>query len=162
LLEYGGNDCNFKWDEVAAEPDREHYPITVFSYFTETCKNMVEALLSKNISPVLMTLPPIDAEKYLAYLGRQGLNTEKILKWLGDTQMIYRYQELYSNGIVKLAGEIGAKLVDVRKYFLEGRIFKSLLCDDGLHPNKEGHKLIFRAFEDFMLANNVNGCAAFA
>ena len=158
LLEYGGNDCNFKWDEVAAAPECEHHPITAFSYYIETCKNMVKALRAKDINPVLMTLPPIDAEKYLAHLGRQGLNTENILKWLGDVQMIYRYQEMYSNGIVKLAGEIGAKLVDVRKYFLEGRFFKSLVCEDGLHPNQNGHSLIFKAFEDFLLANNVNGC----
>jgi len=160
LIEYGGNDCNFRWDEVAAAPDAEHYPVTGFSAFIETCKNMAKTMYCANIKPVLMTLPPVDAEKYLAFLKKQGLNIINILKWLGDAQMIYRYQEMYSNGIAKLADEIGAKLVDVRKYFLDKRVFKSLLCDDGLHPNREGHALIFEAFRDFMLANNVNGCAS--
>jgi acyl-CoA thioesterase-1 len=162
LLEYGGNDCNFRWEEVAAAPDKEHYPVTDYTEFIKTNEEMVEALKKAGIRPVLMTLPPVDAEKYLNYLSRQGLNTDNVLRWLGDAQMIYRYQEMYSNGIVKLAAKLGTKLLDVRRYFLDKRIFKSLLCRDGLHPNREGHALIYKALGDFMSENKVNGRSAVA
>ena len=63
LVEFGGNDCNFKWNEISVLPESEHEPLTRLSHFKETYHSMVRDLKRANIQPVLMTLPPIDAER---------------------------------------------------------------------------------------------------
>lgn len=105
-----------------------------------------------------MTLPPIDAERYLAFLGRNGNDPKQILRWLGDVQRIYRFHESYSNAIVRIAEETGCPLVDVRSYFLDQPRFRDLICIDGVHPSEAGYKLIFQAFTDFISNNPAAAC----
>ena len=149
LIAFGGNDCNFKWNEISERPGDVHFPRTLPERFVETLCGMVKDIRSAGVTPVLMSLPPIDAEKYLAFLGRRGNDCANLLQWLGDVQMIYRFHESYSRAIERLSIETGAKLVDVRAYFLDKHNFRELICDDGIHPNREGHKLLFAAFSDF-------------
>ena len=94
LLEFGGNDCDYNWPEVAADPDGEHVPHTTLQKFQQNLLSMVSQLRSANIQPVLMTLPPLDAQRYLDFIGHLGSDCSAILHWLGDVQMIYRWQEL--------------------------------------------------------------------
>lgn len=149
LVEFGGNDCNFKWNEISVLPESEHKPITQLSKFKETYRSMVRDLKQANIQPVLMTLPPIDAERYLAFLGRNGNDPKQILRWLGDVQRIYRFHESYSNAIVHIAEETDCPLVDVRSYFLDQARFRDLICIDGVHPSEAGYQLVCQAFTDF-------------
>ncbi len=149
LLEYGGNDCDYNWQEVAADPEKEHLPHTPLKLFEETYRKMLRLLRDHKVLPVMMNLPPIDAEKYLAWICRDGLNRENILAWLGDAQMIYRFQELYSQTAEKLARDTGTLLVDVRSAFLDKHNFKELICEDGIHPSEDGHRLIRDTFREF-------------
>lgn len=149
LIEFGGNDCNYRWREVSERPDDLHLPRTPLKRFEEVLTGMVADIKAVGIHPVLMSLPPIDAEKYLAYLGKMGNDCKNILRWLGDVHMIYRFHESYSRAVGRIAAETGTLIVDVRNYFLDKHNFRDLICEDGIHPNEEGHKLIFRAFEDF-------------
>ena len=142
LLEYGGNDADFRWNEVAARPFDEHLPNTPLPVFTETMRRMVESLRAHNVRPVLSTLPPISSERYLNWITRDGLSKESILTWLGDENAIYRYQENYSRAIERLAGELSCTLVDLRSAFLEKRMLLPYLCEDGIHPNDAGQRLI--------------------
>ena len=149
LLGYGGNDCDHNWAEVAQNPEKEHFPNTPLDVFERTYREMITALNERGIKPLLMTLPPIDSEKFFAWVTRGGLNKENILKWMGDIQMIYRWQELYSNTVVKIARDTNSMLVDVRSKFLSRRNFNELVCADGIHPTAEGHLLIKEAFLEF-------------
>ena len=142
LLEYGGNDADFRWDEVAARPLDEHLPNTPLPVFCDTLRRMVLALRERGVRPVLSTLPPISSERYLNWITRNGLSKENILLWLGDANAIYRYQENYSRAIERLAGELGCTLVDLRSAFLEQRVLLPVLCEDGIHPNDAGQRLI--------------------
>ena len=142
LLEYGGNDCNFNWAEVAETPEAEHLPQTELSVFTKTLSSMADALTARGVQPVLMTLPPIDAEKYFRFIIRGGLNGENILKWLGDVQVIYRFQELYSDAVALLAARKGLPCVDVRSYLLPDHQFNTLVSEDGIHPAERAYEKI--------------------
>ena len=150
VVEFGGNDCNFKWNEVADDPEREHLPFTTRDAFVDLYTEAVISLQKRNIKTVLMTLPPIDAEKYLSFIAKSGSDPNRILKWLGDTQMIYRFHESYSNLVVKIAKATRSYIVDVRSYFLDKHNYRELICDDGLHPTEAGYGLIIKAFEDFV------------
>lgn len=138
LLEFGGNDCDFRWSEIAQNPEAEHNPATMPQVFYRTMCRMVERLKQANIRPILMTLPPIDADRYFKFIVGDQLNAKNILKWLGDTQQIYRFQEMYSNMIQKVAAKMDARLIDVRSYCLCNHHMKELLCEDGIHLNSDG------------------------
>lgn len=149
LLEYGGNDCNFDWAAVSAAPDSEHQPKTPLSVFLNTLEGMADALLQAGSQPVLMTLPPIDAEKYLnSICTNVNCIRESILHWLGDTSMIYRYHEMYSGAISNLAARRGLPLVDVRSLFLDKHNYRELISADGIHPSEKGYSIIYSAFQD--------------
>lgn len=152
LIEFGGNDSNFRWNEISVNPDLTHEPLTNMEDFNKTYRIMINDLREADVKPVLMTLPPIDAERYLQFLDRNGNNGKQILKWLGDVSMIYRFHESYSNAVAKIADETNTPIVDVRGYFLDKHNFRDIMCIDGIHPNEEGHKLVYKAFEDFVQA----------
>lgn len=142
LLEYGGNDADFRWAEVAERPDGEHLPNTPLPIFVQTMRRMIDTLRAHRVKPVLTTLPPISSERYLDWITRDGLSKENILLWLGDANAIYRYQEKYSLAIERIAAETGCSLVDLRSAFLEKRALLPYLCADGIHPNDAGQRLI--------------------
>ena len=143
LLEFGGNDCDFPWDQVAANPKKEHQSFTPLPLFEETLRSMIGLLHSRNIPPMLMTLPPIDSSRYLAHICRNNLDRHAILRWLGVVDNIGRRQELYSLRVATIAAETGVPLIDVRSGFLSRRDCADLLCEDGIHPTVEGNALIW-------------------
>lgn len=151
VLEFGGNDCDFAWNEIAEQPEAEHFPKTSMEDFESTYKQMIAELRSRHISPLMMTIPPIDAQRYLDWICHMGgLDKTRILKWLGgDTQIIARYQELYSHALSRIASQTHTQIVDVRSCFLSRKDCASLMCRDGIHPNEKGHVLITSIFSQF-------------
>ena len=142
LVEFGGNDCNFNWNEIAERPDEHHDPKTILSTFLETMTSIIEKLRSLGIKPVMMTLPPISSEKYFQCIARDENSKGNILRWLGDVEVIYNYQEMYSDAVAELAHKLGVFCVDVREYLLGYRIL-DLVSADGIHPSAIGYNLIF-------------------
>lgn len=143
LIEFGGNDCNFDWAAISEHPEETHRPATSPEEYLVSMRTMVRSLLCRGIRPVLMTLPPIDAERYFRFLSGDQLNRENILRWLGDVQQIYRYQEMYSLMVEKVAREFSIRLIDLRSRCLaEKRFFRDMLCEDGLHLTEEGQLFI--------------------
>ncbi|MGI6083980.1 MAG: SGNH/GDSL hydrolase family protein [Acetivibrionales bacterium] len=148
IIEFGGNDCDFKWAEVAAQPEKEHLPKTPLSVFKECITDMVKALRQSGIKPILVNLPPIHSEKYFNWISR-SLDAGAILKWLGDKELIYRHHETYSLAVVSLAQSLSCSFIDVRQPFLLKRDYFNLLCEDGIHPNEKGHELLSQTFESY-------------
>lgn len=149
LLEYGGNDCDFNWAQVSAAPDEEHLPHTPIALFSDTLIAAVKQVSDRGIKPILMSLPPISADRYIDWICSSGLSKKNIIKWLGDTQMIYRFQELYSDTVAGIAHLYNCIFVDVRRAFLDKRNYCDLMCADGIHPNTRGQALIRQVFTDF-------------
>ena len=44
LVEFGGNDSDFKWNEISMEPDKEHLPLTSMADFKQNIASMTEEL----------------------------------------------------------------------------------------------------------------------
>ncbi|MBC1721526.1 SGNH/GDSL hydrolase family protein [Listeria seeligeri] len=150
IIEFGGNDCDFNWAEVSENPEAPHIPGTPIDIFETQLREMIARLKNLDIQPILMTLPPLHAKRYFDFITRSGLNKENILAFLGgDVQMIYRWQERYSNTISKIAGETGSHLIDIRDSFLAEFHYEDLLCIDGIHPNEAGHIKMSRKFVQY-------------
>lgn len=150
VLEFGGNDCNFQWQQVSDNPGADHVPQTDPDRFIQVYEEIIRDLQACGIKVIVMNLPPIDSEYYLDYLVNSGLDRQSLLEFLGDTAMISRFQELYSNLSERVALRTGALLVDVRSRFLKLRNYREYICLDGLHPSAEGHRIIYEAFTELV------------
>lgn len=148
LVEFGGNDCDFDWDAVAQDPTAPHQPKTPLYEFENKLILLCRRLKQNGFEPVLMTLPPIDDERYFARIS-EGRNAENILRFLGSVRRIYTWQERYSLAISRVAETTGCTILEVRDRFLEHWDFRLLLSDDGIHPNAEGHAVIFDSMRPF-------------
>lgn len=144
-IEFGGNDCNFDWDEVAAAPEKDHIPATPIREFERVLDEIILLCQEHGSTPVLMSLPPLDAERFLRWVGRDESMRENILRWLGSVMHIYWWHEQYSAAIQQAALRHRTGYIDLRRAFLALGDFRDHLCIDGTHPNEQGHFLMARA-----------------
>ena len=142
LVAYGGNDSDFDWEAIAAAPEQEHLPHTVLPEFIEKLRCAVQELASAGVQPVLMTLPPIDGQRYFQFISRRA-DGGSILRGLGDVGRIYRHQELYSDAVAALAMTEGLPLIDVRRQFLPMRDLPRYIAADGIHLTMTGYRCLF-------------------
>lgn len=148
LLEYGGNDCDYHWADVSADPCGSFEPNTPEEQFVSTYRDMIDYVREAGATPVIASLVPIDADKYMNWISRD-LNYQNILHWLGDTSMLSRWQEYYNHLAEKIAYQCHCPLLDLRSAFLLTHDYKSMLCEDGIHPTRQGHALIDRKIQEF-------------
>lgn len=165
IIEFGGNDCDFDWDKIANDPEGHHEPKTDFNMFGKLLKNIIETLEKSGITPVLLNLPPIDAERYFKWISKNStVIGEKILRWLGSVSRIYWWQERYNSAVISIAEETKTRWIDIRSAFLKQPDYREFICADGIHPNERGHKLIAGKIFEYV-KNNYNfllhDCTAF-
>lgn len=141
LIEYGGNDCDFDWAAVAKEPGREHLPKTMLSQFGESLKQIAELVRSRGGLPVLCSLPPLHAARYFEWISK-GLSKEGIMKYLGEVQSIFHWQQAYSDKVLNAAEELGCAFLPLRDAFVNYTGEEDLMCIDGIHPNAQGHAVM--------------------
>ena len=147
VLEFGGNDCDFDWAAIADDPDGSYVCKTPLKDFEALYRRAIRDVENSGRTPVVLTLPPIHAQRYLDFICRNGLSKGNILRWLGDVEAIYRWQRDYSDAVSRIAADMGVRMIDLRRFFLrDGRSPEELLCDDGIHPSRIGQGLIFDAF----------------
>jgi lysophospholipase L1-like esterase len=150
LFEYGGNDCDYKWAEISERPDDVHLPNVPIDVFTAKYRELIDAVKALGTQPVLLTLPVLDPERYFRFLSK-GLNGDNILKWLhGSVLNIDRWHERYNMEIMRLGVLTHTPVIDITSVFLERRNFSDYLCEDGIHPNEAGHRLIQGAIVSYL------------
>lgn len=143
FIEFGGNDCDYAWDEIAKNPFYNHIPNTPLTDFEQILHQMIDTILDAHAVPVLMTLPPLNALNYFKWFTKGDMEKGKnILKWLDDVWRIYWWQERYSSAVKTIAEERKAHCIDIRQAFLKKLDFRKFVCLDGIHPNIPGHELI--------------------
>ena len=74
----------------------------------------------------------------------RNLHPDNILHWLGGVDTIYRWQEMYNMKVLLLAQKLHVPVVDIRSAFLAQHGYQALLCEDGIHPNRKGHRFIYK------------------
>ncbi|QWB96121.1 SGNH/GDSL hydrolase family protein [Mycoplasmatota bacterium] len=134
LLEYGGNDCDYNWEEVAQSASKDYQPNTTIETFRNTLVKMIKLIESYHIKPIVLTLPSIHAQKYYKWIARKNINMENVLYFLGDIEHIYRHHELYNMTILEVAIQCRVEHIDIRKVFLTDGNPDAYICEDGIHP----------------------------
>ena len=144
LLELGGNDCDYDWPEISANPEGVYHCRTIPEHFAASYREAVSLLRSSGREPVALTLPPILPDRYLNHLCSRGASRENLLKWLGSAEELSMWQHTYSCLVRQIAREENVRLIDLRlKYPAEARDLEPLIGPDGIHPSASGQKLIF-------------------
>lgn len=143
VIEYGGNDCDLDWKAVSEHPEQKQFGKVPVEKFKENLAEMVRRARHADALPVLVTPPPLIAQRYFDWVSR-GLNRENILGYLGDVEAIFHWQANYAEHVRQLAEEMQVLLVDIRSCMLE-KDMRELMCIDGIHPNARGHAVIYEA-----------------
>ena len=155
VLEFGGNDCNYNWNEISDNPDIEHLPNNTIEEFNKIYTKVIQQVKEKGKTPVLISLPPVDSVKYINYISKD-LNKDNIIKWMnGDLQFLTNWHERYNIEVFKLAIANNISIIDITSKFLELKNYTELLCSDGIHPNEEGHKIIADAIKEHVERKNI-------
>lgn len=157
LIELGGNDSDYKWVEVSANPEANHQPKTPLNIFRETILDMIKTLRSNGTKPVMMSLPPISSERYFDWISNlKDVDAEQVMLWLKDKYMLYRHQELYSLNLERIAIQHNVPFINVRDEFLSKRDLNDYLCIDGIHLNEKGHELLGNIYYNFAKEHGIN------
>ena len=143
ILEYGGNDCDYRWKEIAEDPDGDFLPNTPEDSYIRRYAACIDYVRRAGARVFLCNLVPLEPEKYMSWISRD-LSRDNILRWLGDVGRLYRWQMRYSENAEKLAKETGCPLIDLRRPFFASGRYGDFISPDGIHPTIEGHRMIDR------------------
>lgn len=157
ILEFGGNDCDFDWRAIAEAPRAEHFPATPLKAFGAAYRTAIGELKAMGFTPLAMTLPPLDPERYFRWFTKAGIDPAAVLEWLGDIGNIFLWHEGYDKEVRFQAEESGIPVIDIRKAFLAAPDYRRYLCEDGIHPNGEGHGLMKSVVLDFAAQAGLQG-----
>lgn len=151
FLGFGGNDSDFNWQEIAENPHSRHCPHTDIRTFSLAYKALVDKIRHLGSRPVMLSLAPLDPDRYFEHVTR-GMNAAgraNVLDWLGgSTGPITNWHEMYNLQIFKLGMVLKVPVIDITSAFLSKKDFREYLCQDGIHPNEKGHRLIADAVCD--------------
>ena len=151
VIELGGNDCDFFWENVAKKPDGEHDAITPLKEFVEYYEKAITYLIKNKVTVVCCNLTPIDSERYFNNVIGKFCDKNKVLDYFkGDFNVIFRNHEAYSKAITDICGNYLIPVLDIRTPFLNVGDFTTLLCEDGIHPNEAGQQVLFDTVEKFI------------
>lgn len=142
LMCYGGNDSDYNWKAIADNPKEQHYPKTPLTLFEKTYTRIIHHVREMGCIPLIMSLPPMDAQKYFNFFTSTFNDMQKsnVLNWLkGNIDTIWAGHELYNDAVKRVAEATDSIFVDVTTSLGNG---KGILCDDGIHPNTLGQRKI--------------------
>ena len=138
VMEFGGNDCDYNWKAVSENPDIPHFCNTPEDKFIETYRKAIKYALDRGADVRVCTLVPIESGKFMDWITR-GLSYDTILGWLGDVNMLARWQEYYSRLSERVAAEAGVPVLDLRTAFLRAQLA------DRLQHRKLAVKVVIKA-----------------
>ena len=124
VLEFGGNDSDFCWQEVAERPMNSHEPRTPIARFVEVYRSMIQRVRALGSRPVMISLPLMDGERFVDFQtrGMTARERQNVYDWLGHVERV--------------------PLLDITTPFLLSHDYQSNLCADGIHPNAAGHRMM--------------------
>ena len=142
LVMLGGNDSDFNWPAVAAEPEAPHDCNTPMEKFKEYYNKVLDGIQALGSKPVVINLIPVFGQRYFDWFSRKS-DPKALMRFLGTTDSIEHWNEMYNLAVMRIAAKRGVPMLDVRSAFLEKRNFDGLFSEDGIHPIPEGHRRMF-------------------
>ena len=145
LVEFGGNDSDFCWTDIASAPTDSQYPMTELPTFRQMYRDLIARIRQLGSKPILMTLPLIDYKRFYAFVTRNMGEQDRsnVLSWLGgQEERIRNYHDLYSLAVYPIGYQERVPVLDITSPFLHNQDYLPYLCVDGIHPSEQGHSLM--------------------
>ena len=140
VIEIGGNDCNFRWDEVAKHPHRTHDSIVPIERYLRNIEQMVKQIQNIGSTPVILDILPLDPARYYQHIS--SIHGASIGHWIGLCGGIGHWHGLYNYELRNLLKKLQVKRIDVRSAFKRAGNLSELLSDDGVHPSPAGYRVL--------------------
>ena len=70
VLEFGGNDCDFPWAAIGADPLYPKTPFTPLQDFSETYRHIIGTIRGRGAEPVMLSLPPLVPQRFFDFVTR--------------------------------------------------------------------------------------------
>lgn len=154
IIWLGGNDSDYDWSLVSLNPDKFYSSRTNIYEFEDILINTIKKLKDNNVNVILVSILPVDSNRYFNNVLCKKYNGENILKFLkNDLTNLYRHQELFNNCILKCAYSTNTTLIDLRSILLKDNSFLSMLSSDGIHLNESGQDFIYNYLKLFIKSN---------
>jgi hypothetical protein len=84
---------------------------------------------------------PVDFRKYFDWIVKSH-DPMSILRFLRVKERIERWNEMYNLALWGLSRDTGTPILDIRSPFLASPELPDFYCEDGIHINAAGHKLL--------------------
>lgn len=140
LVNIGGNDCNFHWDQVALLPEEEHVPIVPLERYLSNISEIAERITLSGAVPVILSLLPLDPTRYYRSLMKHY--SHSIGHWISYCGGIEHWHGMYNRALKHLVQKINVPYLDVRSAFKLKGSFSELINEDGLHPTAKGYRAL--------------------
>lgn len=140
IVGIGGNDCNFKWENVAEKPFEQHNAIVPLDRYLDNLKAIIIEIERNNIVPIIPTLPPLDPVRYYKNISEKY--SPSISHWISKVGGIEHWQGLYNQSLIKFADGLGIRKVDVRTAIKKAGDLADLISDDGIHLTAKGYNIL--------------------
>jgi lysophospholipase L1-like esterase len=150
LIGIGGNDCNFRWEEVALRPNDQHETIVPLPQYLDNLAHLAEKIRDAGAVPVFLNLIPLDPARYYRMLAEQYGSA--IAHWIALCGGIKHWHGLYNRALQQLADSLGVFMIDVRTAFKKAEDLELLLSEDGIHPTVQGYHVLSQT-----VAGNLQG-----
>ncbi|WEG14828.1 SGNH/GDSL hydrolase family protein [Pullulanibacillus sp. KACC 23026] len=143
IIAIGGNDCDFRWEEVAKHPDRDHQAIVPLTNYLENVSTLIFRLKQAGIQPMMTTMPPLDPVRYYRTISER--TSTAISHWISKVGGIEHWHGNYNRQLTKLLEELAIPKIDVRSAIKQAGDLSELLSDDGIHLTKQGYNVFSKA-----------------
>ncbi|MBP5344235.1 MAG: SGNH/GDSL hydrolase family protein [Alphaproteobacteria bacterium] len=146
-LLFGGNDSNMNLTNIDTLPEPVSYqPTVTLQEFQQKYTELIQQVQNLGANVILLSLPPFALRKFLGNV-RQSIHTPMgKCKWQqfvhNQPEMLANWHEMYNLSVFKLAHKHHVPIIDITTPFLKKGDCESYFCDDGIHPNIQGHLLI--------------------
>lgn len=140
LINIGGNDCNFRWDQVSRLPEEEHVPIVPIDRYLANIKTLIERIYSGGAVPVILSLLPLDPVRY--YHSLMTRYSHSIGHWISCCGGIEHWHGMYNRALKDLVCKMDVPSLDIRTAFKQKGNFSELIGEDGLHPSAKGYQAL--------------------
>lgn len=140
IIGIGGNDCDFKWNEVAERPMEEHQAIVPLDRYLENMKKIILNLHQASIVPILLTLPPLEPVRYYQTITKQ--NGSSTGHWISTLGGIEHWHGLYNRSLQKMTTELKVNTIDIRTAIKSSGDLLDLMSEDGIHLTARGYKVM--------------------
>lgn len=147
FLMLGGNDCNFDWKAVSKAPDEDHLCCTPPEQFYTEYRALIEFIRKQGSRPIMFNMVPVLGRQYFDWISR-NCDGDSIMEFLGCPERIEHWKEMYSLLLQRIAGSCGVPILDLRSVLLQRKDIGDFYCPDGIHPNADGHRLLYGLRKD--------------